>query len=370
MKRIILISILMILVSALAVNAAGDKLKITEIEAEVDGDENTVSLSNPSFDIEPESELDLKVTIENQFTSVEDLEIENAVVTVTLENIDDGSDIELKSSKVDLDAGDDKTFSFDFDIPLKLDDDDYDLIIEVEGEDENDTEHKDKIKVSVDVDRTKHDVRFFKKDLTIETLTCDRDTTLMLGIMNVGEEEEDVDIVIRNDRLQILFEDKARLDERPSSDDNTFEKDYEIDLGPAIQGTYTFELRAKYGSKTTKEEVPIYVQQCTERISNSSSNDEDETDDSSTDTYNESSDESSSENQDTTDSSSENIDAQTTTDQQGTSTETETQHTDSTNPITTNSYRSSSLGSTAIIVLEIIVIIVGILLIIMMNRKK
>lgn len=349
MKKLILISIMMFLVLAIAVSA-DNRLKITEITAELDGNDDSVSLSNPKLDIEPESELKVKITVENDFADSDDIQIENIEIKAYLRDIDGGSDIKLTSSEFDLDPGDDKTITFDFDIPLRLDDDKYDLDIEAEGKDENKTKQSDKIMIEINVDKKTHDLRFFKKEFTSGTLICERQTTLLLGLINLGKDEEDATITVRNQRLGIDFEDKARLDEKPSNDDNTFEKEYIINVPEAIQGTYMIELKAEFGSSSSEtEEVPLYIQQCVDRRETTDTSDEDINDDS-------------------------EVSGSQSTELPSISTLPGTTDTTINQPNTQESAQSQAKfttfdGSVAIIVLEIIAIVVGILLIIVLNRK-
>lgn len=357
MKKIMLISILIILVLAVTV-AAESKLEITDIEAEIDGDEESVSLTSPNIDVQPDVELKLKITVENKFTSEEDLEIQNIKGTAELKDIDDGSDVSIESSEFDLDPGDDKTVTFEFEIPIKLDDDEYDLDIEFEGEDENDTDHSDKISIEVKVDKDTHDVRFSKKEFTTETLICDRDTIFLMEAINVGNEEEDVTITLKNLRLGVQFEDKVRLDEKPSQEDNTFQKEYEINLPAAIQGTYTFELKASYGSKFTKEEIPLYIHQCDSKITSSIMDSNDD-----------SSDEEPEESEQSSETGTSSTTEQLTRPAQDSEDETTSASTTQQAPATEVKQSFGFDKGTAIIVLEIIVIVVGVFMIVMLNRK-
>ncbi len=119
--------------------ADGDKLKIVKITAYVDGDKDTGTI-----DVKPGSILEIKVKVENLYDEDiegEDLDIEDIVITATIDEIDDGDELEEEADEFDLDAEEDDTETIQFEIPWEVDDDSFDLSIEVEGEDENGTMH-------------------------------------------------------------------------------------------------------------------------------------------------------------------------------------------------------------------------------------
>ena len=63
--------------------------------------------------------------------------------------------------------------------------------IEIEGEDENSTDHDLTWTISLDVEKEKHDVLIYKKILSNDILKCDRSTQLTVGVINIGQEDED-----------------------------------------------------------------------------------------------------------------------------------------------------------------------------------
>jgi len=355
MKKLIVISIMMIVLLAAIVSATGDKLKITEIEASFDSEDDSISLSNPKTDIKPDNTLTIKVTVENQFTTSEDVDIEDIEVSATLENIEDGNDIEFTSSKFDLSPNDDKTVKFEFEIPLVLDDDQYDLNIEVVGEDTNDTKHKESLTVELNVDKENHELMFYKNEFSPQTLVCDRDTNFLVGVINIGENEEEVTFTLKNDRLGYSYEDKFKLDERPSSDENQYDKELKLSFPDAIQGTYTFEAKVSYNGKTEKKEIPLVIQMCEQNVvtdeqtSESGESDTENSDETSSDTADENVLSDKSENNNNEESSSTN---------------------DNTNVAPVTYTEANDYSSAIIIALEIIVIIVGIALIVMLNKRK
>ena len=94
-----------------------------------------------SREAEPGDTVQFKITFLNNYTKDEDLDIEDVTAELTIEGIDDGSDMDEESKEFDVRADDDKTVTVEFDIPIEVEEDTFDVLINAEGDDENGTEH-------------------------------------------------------------------------------------------------------------------------------------------------------------------------------------------------------------------------------------
>ena len=156
-KLAVLFALALLLVPAAF--AAG--LEIKEIRASVEYDEaytyrlehrdrkgsSFIPVQNNSIiDVEvlPGSNITFTLKIENTFSD-DDLELKGVFATMTLEDIDDGADLEEESLEFDLEPGEDFRDDVKFSIPLDVDAGTYNTVIVVEGDDKNGTSHRTEV---------------------------------------------------------------------------------------------------------------------------------------------------------------------------------------------------------------------------------
>jgi len=249
------------------------KLEIYDLDAWVDGDtEGGVDTNGGTVDkdVEPESEIKLRLKLLNAYTSSEDIDIEDIEISAVLEGIDeDGDDLETEVSMDDLGPGDKDSVYLYFDIPLRAEEGEYDLILTITANDVN-RDYDIELEMTVDVTRNSHDVRVSRVELTPETLVCSRHANVNVEIMNIGDNDEDTDdkikLTIESSALGIDFsQNYIELDSDPDADDNTFEKTLSIDLENDFPpGTYYVKANVYRGSSIMDSvEKPLVIEQCT-----------------------------------------------------------------------------------------------------------
>src|SRR3989338_8969323 len=168
----------------------GNKLNIKGIKVYVDGDKQS-GIDEKGGDIDgvkPESKVKLNIELENTYTDDEDLEIQSIGLTVTINDIDDD---------------DSETIDIEFDIPLEVEDGNYDLELTIEGEDEKGIEYNSTIIFDLKVEKEKHELKFTKAGIDNDNLDCNRATEIDVGIVNLGEKEEEVMLEIKSAELAI-----------------------------------------------------------------------------------------------------------------------------------------------------------------------
>ena len=117
--------------------AAGSKLVFSDVDVKV-GSKTSKNLDDRDTiddEAEPGDTVEFRVEVQNNFTNAEDLDIEDISIEVTIEEVDDGDDVDEESSDFDLKAGRDKKVTLKFQLPLEIDEDTFDVTIHAEGED-------------------------------------------------------------------------------------------------------------------------------------------------------------------------------------------------------------------------------------------
>ena len=198
-------------------------------------------------DVGPESELRFNFNIENTFTDEENIDINDITVKVTLEEIDDGDDIEEESNEFDLDSDKNEDVDVYVNIPLSVDVGVYDVVIEVLGDDDDGNEHTAQMNLKIDIDKEARDVVISELSLFPKKIKCSGSSTLTATIKNMGSRiEKEAGIGILNEDLGINFvKQRIGLKEDPFDSDNEFTKKIIINInGSTTAGTYPITVNA------------------------------------------------------------------------------------------------------------------------------
>ena len=249
------------------------RLEIDDLDVEVDGDTDSNLDNTDKIDekAKPESEIEFRIKIENGFTDEEDIEIENIQVTVTIEGIDDGDDLEEESDEFDLKAEESERVTLNFELPLESEEDDYTVLIHVEGEDENNIEHEIDWELELEVEKETHEIKIRKYSISPSTVICERRADINLELMNIGKNEEDeVYYLISNSDLGInIREGPFELTDDFDEEENRLEATHTVYIkDDQAAGTYSIELRAFYDTDKIDDyqRAILVVNDCVEEV--------------------------------------------------------------------------------------------------------
>lgn len=263
-------SLLIIIVLLLAIFSASamaaSMLEFKDITVEVDGDRQSANEGGGTIKVTPESKLVMKIKVTNLYDSgVAGGDIENIQVIGTLEEIDDGDDLEEEADDFDLRPGRDKTVTLTYDIPLRLyTDDTYKLTLDMDGEDKNGTTHTQTLEFDVNIDKENHELRFMRKEISPDKVSCTRTANIRVDFINTGESDEDVELTITSSELGYNKVQDITLAEDIDDDDNEYSFTDSLNLNNVKPGTYTVKVHASYNrnKKSLDEALPITVEQC------------------------------------------------------------------------------------------------------------
>jgi uncharacterized membrane protein len=249
------------------------QLSIDDVDVTVGGntDSNLQDGNRIDDEAKPEDRVKFDIQIKNLFSDNDDIQIENIEVEITIQDIDDGDDLEKTSSDFDLNADKKKTVSIDFEVPLEVESGNYDVIIIADGRDENGARHTDRMQLELEVDRENDDVRITKADLSSSTIKCGQSTSLRFEIRNLGDStQDDAAVVISNTDLGLnqRFDD-IELDDNPTDRDSRFSRSVDIVVpSSASPGSYPIDVIAFIDRNTRidREVVTLNVQSCEEQV--------------------------------------------------------------------------------------------------------
>ncbi|RME77906.1 hypothetical protein D6774_02740 [Candidatus Woesearchaeota archaeon] len=249
-------------------------MRFKDITVEVDGNKDSSANENGGTidkDVKPGSTVSFEMEIENLL----DIDIEDVEITLTVYDIDDGDDIEEDTEIDKIRDGKDESATLSFKVPLELDEDSYDVRLVAEGEDEEGNSHEISVTYTLEIDKDDDDIRILNLDLDPQRLSCNRQTSLDLEIINVGEDDqEDVKVKVFSTALGIR-EERTGIDlEADPDDDNKWEGRFNIEISnQQKQGTYPLTVEVYYedGSLAQRESLTVQVSNCAASNTNSGS---------------------------------------------------------------------------------------------------
>ncbi|MDP7457292.1 MAG: hypothetical protein QGH47_01065 [Candidatus Woesearchaeota archaeon] len=252
---------------SLTVDVQG-RLIIEDVEVDVgdDTDSNVNDGETISKKAEPGDEVKFTVDIRNGFSKASDIDLEDVIITITIEDIDDSDDLEEESDEFDIDAGDNEDEVITFQIPEDAEEDTYDVIIEVEADDSDGNNHETQIEVKLRVDRERHKLIIQRSTLENNINTCKRTNSLTILAKNIGSNEEDESVLtIVNQDLGINTRDFFELEEDPDDSDSEFSKTVNFKLPDNLaNGDYPIDVRLYYDTDklVDTENVILKVADC------------------------------------------------------------------------------------------------------------
>ncbi|MCK4589456.1 MAG: hypothetical protein KAT77_03370 [Nanoarchaeota archaeon] len=237
-------------------------LDFSNVEVKV-GDKSASSVSDGETvgkTAKPGDDIEFDIKIENLFTSVQDLKIEDIIITLTGQ--DDDFDSEEETDEFDVSDGQDKSEDLKFTVPDKINEGEYDFELHAEGEDENGATHEVTWTVSIEVNKDSNDVRIETASFGSETLQCVRTTELRVTISNYGSDSQDKAALVIfspdlgiNENIMDIY-----LDEDFEDDDNEFTKTVTINLADDFAaGSYPVTIKAYRNNDREMDEKIIYL---------------------------------------------------------------------------------------------------------------
>ena len=250
-------------------------LLFSDVDVKVGGksDNNMQTGETISQEAQPEDKVEFKVEVKKYFTQSTDPDIEDIVITVTIDGIDgeDGDVLEEESTEFDLTPGRDKPKTLSFEIPLEVEDGSYEVTIEAEGEDENGTTHTATMALTLDVEKERHQLKVYRNTLTPTEVSCNRrGVSYSLGLINIGEEdEEDVIVSVTNSDLGLSSQNTIEeLTAEPFEDESKYLRTFTFDVPQEFAaGNYPIAVKASYGSKSETATANLIVNDCSKPVS-------------------------------------------------------------------------------------------------------
>ncbi len=246
------------------------------LSVEVTSEYFSLDLDDSDLDeVNPGDTITVPVEVTNEWTE----DLENVEVKIWIVNIDDGDDLDEKSSKIDIDRGDDDDFDVDFEIPLNVDEDNFDIKVYVTGEDADTGDDYEAFQVFTNALEIQKDedeeVQFEGFDYPEYAVNCGDFFTVSIEAINTGTDDlndmylkleiEGTDVVVRSDEFDLDSDKYNRRDETVeffvTLPDNLDQTSYNLKVlaynedNKLVGGEYgTLSVNPCEGTTTTEEE--------------------------------------------------------------------------------------------------------------------
>ncbi|MBD3164268.1 hypothetical protein GF323_03645 [Candidatus Woesearchaeota archaeon] len=176
----------------------------------------------------------------NQDRSDDSQDIEDIEIKATIEEIDEGEDIEEEYDDFDLNAKQDESLSFRLKIPLRVRDALYDINIEYEYE-EDGKKFSGSTDYFLDVDKEKQNLYLKKLGFRPASIKCNEISYLEIGLMNLGTSDAGIVITASNDELDFTLRRASFLEAYPG--DDIYENRFAIKVPKQAESKpYKFEI--------------------------------------------------------------------------------------------------------------------------------
>ncbi len=233
---------------------------------------NEVDINSEGADdeVEPGEKFSVVVEVENK---ADDIDLEDCEVKVSIMDGDsvlednDGDKVEDEDEIDNLDDGDKEELTFDFTAPYDVKDgDEYDMEITVTCE----AKRGGAVYTAADSSQTlnakreDHKIDIFTASLQEPVLSCNRVTSLTVGVRDVGDDEEGVELTVRNSKLELDTNQLFELSNDPDDSNFDEQRSFTIDATDAAPGIYPIQVLANYddGDLTETTQVTLEVKAC------------------------------------------------------------------------------------------------------------
>ncbi len=246
-------------------NAKPDMFKINVSKVYVDGEKETKITSNGGTirDVFPGSKIEFKIELENLYKSTTGITMNDVSIKATIEEIDDGDDIDEEISEFDLDA--DKKILKDlvFTIPMQVEKKDRLLVLTIEAKDDAGIKYEKEYTYDIEVEKEDHKLRILKADLDKPQYKCGSIALLDFSILNIGSKDENVALSIKNADLNLDIVENFKLKSDVTELENKYEHKFTLSLPENVDTkSYPIVITAAYGNEKVSETTNLVINDC------------------------------------------------------------------------------------------------------------
>lgn len=212
----------------------------------------------------PGSNLELKAELENLYDSSTDIQVRDISIKGTIEEIDNGDDIEEEIDEFDLDAGrKDTSKTLKFKIPIEVEAKDRLLKIALEAVDDAGIRYEKEFNYDLEIEKKQNKLKIITAKLNKDSYKCGENALLDFSIINIGVKDEKVKLEIRNTDLGADITEDFELSNDVFEESSKYGKKFNIRLNNSVnKATYPTAITASYGTEKEIANVNLVVGEC------------------------------------------------------------------------------------------------------------
>lgn len=245
---------------------ARSMLTIDDVNFESDsGNDNSINPGDTiSVSTKPGDSAAFIVYAKNLFGSADPIDMNNAQITATIYNIDNGDDLTLDSGNFDIRYNDRQKETLNFNIPTQADEDTYRVVIEASAEDDNGATHYASETIYLKVKRQSHDLRLSNVEFTPLSVCKGNTATLSTTTTNYGTSREDYARVEVQGTNNNYAQGQNFAVDNYNSGDNTYTNTFSVSTAGLSAGTYNYQVKVFYAGNNFEDvkQVSLLVQDC------------------------------------------------------------------------------------------------------------
>ena len=230
----------------------------------VDGEKQSDSKTKGGkiVDVFSESQVKVKIDLENLYKHTTDMDITDISIEGTIEEIEDGDDINEELSEFDLEADKKTTKDLEFMIPLEVEAKDRLLKITIKAEDDAGIKYEQKFTFDMEVEKENYKLKITNSELNKESYKCGENALLDFSLLNIGAKDEKVKLNIVNEELGLNIVESFELSNDVYDESSMYEKRFNIWLPDGSKvDVYPITITASYDGEET-ETVDLSVSNC------------------------------------------------------------------------------------------------------------
>ncbi len=260
--KIWILAIIAILISATAA-AFDSELEIEKIEVSSLGKTIlSTSSDDGNIDVEPDTELRVRVTLENTYDEDTNNDMTDVLVIAQIRGMNDDDTTDY-SDRLEIRAEGKRTVTLTLKVPEEASNfQSYDLEVSAKGYDEDGKMHTDSASFELEVERDEHKLEF--ETFQVSDARCEERPTVRIELVNTGEtEEEDVKLRLTNPALGTVFTDEFDLESITDYSTAEYELDKKLDIEGLPKGRHTLKAEVTYGDgKVLRQETDFFAEGC------------------------------------------------------------------------------------------------------------
>ena len=245
---------------------ARSMLTIDDVNFQSDsGNDNNINPGDTiSVSVKPGDSASFDIFARNLYSSADSIDMNNAQITVTIYNIDNGNDLTLDTNSFDIRYNDRQKESLDFTVPTGASEDTYQVVIEASAEDDNGATHYATETIYLKVNRQSHDLRLSNVQFTPLSVCQGSSATLGATTTNYGTNNEDfARLEVQGTNNNFAQAQNFAVNDY-NSGDNTYQSSFNVPTSGLQPGTYNYQLKVYYSGSNFEDAktVILLVQDC------------------------------------------------------------------------------------------------------------